>query len=123
MAADIYEELPDNLKPAPVVEGKTFSSEMLYSDQPFGVHQFWTNLSPTEPKMKTMMESCPEMLGTLPSSHANGDWKDLACSLNISRESITTAISGGSFNYEEHCGAALDESGVLEEQNSASTLG
>ena len=104
-AALIYHELPDGLKPASQKESKNFSSEIMFSDRPFGVHKFWVFHSPVKPRMRKMMNTCPEMLGILPWRVVSDDsaWKKLVCSLNITRDIIQKATSGGTFNYARFC--------------------
>lgn len=104
-ASEIYHELPDNLKPASQRENMKFSSEMMFSDRPFGVHKFWGFHSPDEPRMIQIMKQCPEMIGILPLRVVSGDraWEKLICSLNITRDIIENATSGGSFDYVKFC--------------------
>ena len=104
-AAHIYHELPDGLKPASQREGMKFSSEMMYSDHPFGVHKFWVFHSPADARMKKMMNTCPEMLGILPwrVMRNNSTWEKLVCSLNITRDVVEMATSGGTFDYGKFC--------------------
>ena len=63
MAADIYDELPDSLKPASIEEGMRFSSESIHSNKPFGIHKYWVSLPPYLPKTRKLLEDCPESLG------------------------------------------------------------
>lgn len=104
-ASHIYHELPDSLKPASQTESIKFSSEMMYSDRPFGVHKFWGFHSPDEARMKQIIHTCPEMLGILPLHVVDGDraWQKLVCSLNITRIIIKKATSGGTFDYVTYC--------------------
>ena len=78
---------------------------MMFSDRPFGVHKFWGFHSPDEPRMKQIMNTCPEMLGILPLRVMDGDraWEKLICSLNITRDIIKKATSGGTFDYVTFC--------------------
>ena len=64
----------------------SFSSEMMYSEAPFGVHQYWSNLSPGAPRLRKMFESCPEMLSILPAEilAERPEWREMVCSLNLS---------------------------------------
>lgn len=102
-AADIYEQLPASLRPATFDEERAFSVESLYYKAPFGVHQYWTALSPKSPFFPEMFANCPEMLEILPDKliKKSQDWRNLACSLNISNSNIERA-SG--FNYSKYCG-------------------
>ena len=104
-ASQIYHELQDDLKPASQTEIMKFSLEMMFSGRPFGVHKFWAFHSPDEPRMKQIMNTCPEMLGILPLRVVGGDraWEKLICSLNITRDIITKATSGGTFDYMTLC--------------------
>ena len=104
MAADIYDELPDGLKPAPANEAAAFSSEMLLLDaQPFGTHRYWCCRSPEAPKMRGLMENCPETLGILPPDLlANKEWKRRVCGLNVSRESFDPAVNI-TFDFQATC--------------------
>ena len=78
----MYDELPDNLKPATADEARIFSSEMLYSELSFGVHQYWRNLDPSSPRLATMFETCPEMWSILPVELLleQERWRHMACS-------------------------------------------
>ena len=104
-AANIYDELPDNLKPASADEAMIFSVESIFAEKPFGVHKFWPWLAPDAPEMKPLIESCPEILGILPPEKLSEPlWKDLVCSLNISRDKFDVATTI-SFDFREVCGA------------------
>jgi hypothetical protein len=87
------------------MRGRNFSSETMYSDCPFGVHQFWIYESPNMPDLKSMMESCPVTIGILPSSLfiSERGWREMICSLNFSRDIIINTTSGGSYDFEELC--------------------
>lgn len=92
VAADIYDELPDRLKPATFEEEAAFSSEMIYSEAPFGVHQYWASLTPTSPRLRKMFANCPEMWDILPLDVliSRPDWKHLVCSMDVTHSNSTT---------------------------------
>jgi len=104
MAADMYDELPDDLKPAPANESANFSAEMWFSEEsPFGTHQFWSCLPPEAPQMKSMIESCPEALGILPADLLSDErWTNMACALNVSRKSFNPAVDI-TFDFRQIC--------------------
>ena len=104
MAANMYDELPDNLKPAPANETADFSVEMLFSEErPFGTHQYWCCLPPDAPQMRSMVEGCPEALGILPSHLlSNEKWRSMVCSLNVSRYTFDPAVNV-TFDFKEVC--------------------
>ena len=76
----MYDELPDNLKPATFEEEAAFSSEMVYSEAPFGVHKYYAFADPASPQLHTMLDNCPEMWGIFPVELVNQEeWKKNAC--------------------------------------------
>lgn len=94
IAADLYEELPDHLRPATFEEEEAFSSETFYSNAPFGVHQYWENLSPESSQLRNMFTNCPEMLSIMPKDLVTEqpEWGKLVDDLNH----ITTGTPFGS---------------------------
>ncbi len=82
-AADIYDELPDNIKPATSEEAGQFAFETMYQGPPFGSHQYWCREGPS-PMMAEFLEICPEALAILPANiPANAGWEDMLCSLDV----------------------------------------
>lgn len=104
MAADMYDELPDDIKPATFDEEMAFSSEMIYSEAPFGTHQYWANLDPMSPKLWEMFDSCPEMWGILNVKifELRPAWKDMVCQINATRSDFVLGVNI-TFDFAQMC--------------------
>ena len=101
MAANVLEDLPQEMQPADMERAMKFSSEMIYSDMTFGVHQYWTNLSPSSPQMRAMFDNCPEMWGIFPTSLVERqDWRAFICATNFSGMQPTDVT----FDFHNACG-------------------
>lgn len=90
-AADVYPWLlarhDRRLLPAPGEEALAFSVEMLFHEQPFGVHQYWTNLHPPNATaFRALLRNCPEALRILPGDilTRRPDWRGVLCDLRPS---------------------------------------
>ena len=104
MAADVYDELPEDIKPATFEEEMAFSSEMMYSEASFGTHQYWSNLDPTSPKLHTMFQNCPEMWGILDVGifAQKPAWRDVVCEMNVTRSAFVPGVNI-TFSFDEIC--------------------
>ena len=100
----MYDELPDDIKPATFDEEMAFSSEMMYSEAPFGTHQYWANLDPASPKLWMMFDNCPEMWGILDMGFVNmrPDWKALICQINVTRSAFVPGVNI-TFDFAQIC--------------------
>jgi len=86
-AADIFDELPRSIQPAPMTEENEFCAETTMFQKPFALHQFWPHLHANTPHdAAAMLENCPEGLGIIPQEVLlnDGRWKQIVCGLNIS---------------------------------------
>ena len=86
-AADIFDELPRHIQPAPMTEEIEFSAETIMSPKPFALHQFWHHLPANSPHVAAaMLQNCPEALGIIPQDvlQDNSDWKRIICELDVS---------------------------------------
>jgi hypothetical protein len=102
-AAEVYDELPPHVRPASFVEEANFSSETMYSEEPFGVHQYWPHLDPTSPKLHTMFQHCPEMWGILPPElAAQPKWRNLVCTMQMVPSNLVPGINI-TFNVRTLC--------------------
>ena len=84
-AADIFDELPPHLRPAPMDEENEFCAETIMFQKPFALHQFWPHLHANTPHdAVAMLENCPEGLGIIPHEVLLNDqrWKSIVCGLN-----------------------------------------
>ena len=103
MAADIFEDLPQEARPATFESGMNFSSEMIYSDRTFGVHQYWSNLSPASPHMRAMFDNCPEMWGIFPPGLLEReDWRTFVCATNTT-DVILDPQRNVTFDFHDAC--------------------
>jgi hypothetical protein len=102
---DIYDEIPDEFKPASISDEMRFSSETIPSENPFGLHKFWPWLQPHAPEVRTSLENCPEALGIFPPEllDSHSGWHDLICSLDNAWGSFDQRTNI-TFNYKAHCG-------------------
>jgi len=88
-AVDIYDELPDHLKPATCEEAGRFSVETMYQGPPFGTHQYWPHLVHSLELIDELFEVCPEALAILPEHLTESiEWKDILCALNVTRKNL-----------------------------------
>lgn len=86
-AADIYDELPENLKPALISDELIFSVESMFTEKPFATHKYWVSLPSHLPGTKVLVESCPEILGVFQIEYFQfPGHKELICSLNMNRD-------------------------------------
>jgi hypothetical protein len=86
-AADIFDELPRSIQPAPMSEEKEFCAETIMFQNPFALHQFWPHLHANTPRdAAAMLENCIEGLDIIPHEVLLNDekWKQVVCGLNIS---------------------------------------
>jgi len=86
-AAEIFDELPQYIQPAPMSEEEEFCAETIMFKKPFAVHQFWPHLQANTPHdAAIMLENCPEGLDIIPHDVLLNDerWKQIVCGLNIS---------------------------------------
>jgi len=104
MAADMYNDLSDDIKPATFDEEMAFSSEMMYSEAPFGTHQYWSNLDPMSPRLWTMFDNCPEMWGILNVNifALRPVWKKAVCQMNVTRSDLVPGVNV-TFDFAEMC--------------------
>lgn len=104
MAADMHDELSDDIKPASFDEEMDFSSEMTYAEAPFGIHQYWSNLDAMSPKLWTMFDSCPEMWGILDVRvfDLHPAWKDMVCRINVTRSDFVPGVNI-TFDFAQMC--------------------
>ena len=85
-AADIFDDLPRELQPAPMSEEEEFCAETIMSEKPFALHQFWPHLHANTPDdAEAMLNNCPEGLGIMPLEVLLNDerWKQIVCGLNV----------------------------------------
>lgn len=102
-AADIYNDLPETLKPATMEDEIHFSSESIFSERPFGVHKYWISLPPGAPEMIKLLENCPENLGMFPSEYlAYPSWRGMVCALNVTRKAFDQRTNI-TFDFETSC--------------------
>jgi hypothetical protein len=101
---DIIDEIPDEFRPAAIIDERNFSSETLPSESPFGLHKFWTWLQPHTPEVRRSLENCPEALGIFPPEllDSHSGWHDLICSLDVAWESFDQRTNI-TFDYNAQC--------------------
>ena len=105
-AADLYQELPPALRPAPLELEIPFSIETIWHEAPFAVHQFWPHLHVNTPSMATMLiENCPEALGILPADLVANQtvWRDIVCAAKINRHAFRGALGTAASSILREC--------------------
>lgn len=111
-AADVYPWLlarkDRRLVPPPREEALAFSVEMLYHEQPFGVHQIWTNLNPPNATaLRTLFHNCPEALHILPGDIVSRrpDWRAVLCDLRPSLAGCSGSSPHAAVIHNKHARA------------------
>lgn len=104
-AADLYNDLPAALRPAPMAEEIPFSVETIWHEAPFAVHKFWPHLHVSTPALATqIIEHCPEALGILPADLVTNQtvWRDIVCSAQVDRGAFDQATNI-TFDFDRVC--------------------